>query len=53
MTKTTDLLLSHQSLEEGLLGDVSAQSVMSDKLKTKQKEVQKTLKTLDKELKHR
>uniref|UniRef100_A0A3B4GB01 Spectrin beta chain, non-erythrocytic 5-like n=1 Tax=Pundamilia nyererei TaxID=303518 RepID=A0A3B4GB01_9CICH len=28
-------------------------TLMSDKLKTKQKEVQKTLKTLDKELKHR
>lgn len=53
MTKMTVLLPSHQSLEEGLLGYLSAKSVMSDKLKTKQKEVQKTLKTLDKELKHR
>uniref|UniRef100_I3J096 Spectrin, beta, non-erythrocytic 5 n=1 Tax=Oreochromis niloticus TaxID=8128 RepID=I3J096_ORENI len=46
-------VIQDRSLEEELLGHLSTQSVMSDKLKNKQKEVQKTLKTLDKELKHR
>ncbi|XP_030614955.1 spectrin beta chain, non-erythrocytic 5 [Archocentrus centrarchus] len=42
-----------KSLEKEVLGHLRVQSVMSDKLKNKQKEIQKTLKTMDKELKHR
>ncbi|XP_069573815.1 spectrin beta chain, non-erythrocytic 5 [Brachyistius frenatus] len=42
-----------KSLEEEVSDHMKARSVMSDKLKVKQKEVQKALKTLDKEVQHR
>ncbi|XP_040917192.1 spectrin beta chain, non-erythrocytic 2 [Toxotes jaculatrix] len=42
-----------KALEKKVSDHLKAQSVMSDKLKNKQKEVQKALKTLDKEVKHR
>ncbi|KAM9354795.1 spectrin beta chain, non-erythrocytic 5 [Pholidichthys leucotaenia] len=41
------------TLEKKVSHHLKARSVMSEKLKSKQKEVQKTLKTLDKEVKHR
>lgn len=44
---------STQALEKEVSDHLKARSVMSDKLKNKQKEVQKALKTLDKEVKHR
>ncbi|XP_029973399.1 spectrin beta chain, non-erythrocytic 5 [Salarias fasciatus] len=42
-----------QSLESDVSEHLKARSVMSDKLKSKQKEVRKTLKSLDQEIKHR
>ncbi|XP_044022541.1 spectrin beta chain, non-erythrocytic 5 isoform X2 [Siniperca chuatsi] len=42
-----------KALEKEVSDHLKARSVMSDKLKNKQKEVQKALKTLDKEVKHR
>ncbi|XP_029350237.1 spectrin beta chain, non-erythrocytic 5 [Echeneis naucrates] len=42
-----------KALETEVSDHLRAQSVMGDKLKTKQKEVQTALKTLDKEVKHR
>ncbi|XP_047467733.1 spectrin beta chain, non-erythrocytic 5 [Mugil cephalus] len=42
-----------KSLEKTVLNHLKSPSVMSDKLKDKQKEVQNSLKTLDKEVKHR
>lgn len=43
----------HQALEKEVSDHLKARSVMSVKLKNKQKEVQKVLKTLDKEVKLR
>ncbi|XP_071354370.1 spectrin beta chain, non-erythrocytic 5 [Trachinotus anak] len=42
-----------KALETEVSDHLKARSVMSDSLKSKQKEVQKALKTLDKEVKHR
>uniref|UniRef100_A0A4W6DIZ9 Spectrin beta, non-erythrocytic 5 n=1 Tax=Lates calcarifer TaxID=8187 RepID=A0A4W6DIZ9_LATCA len=42
-----------KALEKEVSDHLAARSVMSDKLKNKQKEVQKALKTLDQEVKHR
>ncbi|XP_067336707.1 spectrin beta chain, non-erythrocytic 5 isoform X2 [Channa argus] len=42
-----------QALEKEVSDHLKARSVMSDKLKNKQREVQKVLKTLEKEVKHR
>lgn len=47
------LSLFTQALEKEVSDHLKARSVMSDKLKNKQKEVQKALKTLDKEVKLR
>ncbi|XP_054861726.1 spectrin beta chain, non-erythrocytic 5 isoform X3 [Amphiprion ocellaris] len=42
-----------KSLEKDVSDHLKARSMLSDKLKSKQKEVQKALKTLDQEVKHR
>lgn len=53
VVKTALPLLSTQALEKEVSDHLKARSVMSDKLKNKQKEVQQALKTLDKEVKLR
>lgn len=50
---STVSLPSHQALEKEVSDHLRARSAMSDKLKNIQKDVQKALKTLDKEVKHR